>query len=82
MPLMNCKVELKLRWTKHCVLAAAGVENDNANSSNIIRHKDTYMPLLLLYQQKTVKNYQNFIAKNLKDQCIGMSIQQKVRIKI
>ena len=40
------------------------------------------MSLLLLYQQKTKKNYQNFIAKELKDQCIGMNIQQKVRIKI
>ena len=36
MPLINCKVELKLRWIEHCVLAAAGVENDNANSNNII----------------------------------------------
>ena len=23
--LINCKVELKLKWTKHCVLATAGV---------------------------------------------------------
>ena len=29
MPLINCKVELKLKWTKHCVLAATG--NDNTN---------------------------------------------------
>ena len=27
--LINCKVELKLRWTKYCFLSAAG--NDNAN---------------------------------------------------
>ena len=42
MPLINCKVELKLRWTKHCVLASAGVENDGANSNNVIfTMKDT-----------------------------------------
>ena len=36
MPLINCKVDLKLKWTKHCVLASDDVENDNADSNNII----------------------------------------------
>ena len=36
MPLIKCNVELKRRWTKHFVLAAAGVENDNADSNNNI----------------------------------------------
>ena len=35
-----------------------------------------------LYQQKLTKNYQMFLAKYLKDQCIGMNIKQKVRIII
>ena len=35
-PLSNCKVELKLRWMKHCIVSSAGVENDNPNSNNII----------------------------------------------
>ena len=36
--LINCKVELTLRWRKHCVLSVLGNENDkaNANSTNII----------------------------------------------
>ena len=34
------------------------------------------------YQQKTIKNYQNFLAKDLKDHCIGMNIKQKERMKI
>ena len=36
--LINCKVELTLRWRKHCVLTVLGNENDkaNANSTNII----------------------------------------------
>ena len=41
-----------------------------------------YMLLLSLYQPKTTKIYQNLLAKDLKDQCIGMNIKQKVRIKM
>ena len=36
MPLISCKVELKLEWTRQCVLAAAGIDNVNANDVNII----------------------------------------------
>ena len=46
MSLVNGKVELKLRWTKHCVLSVLGVANadnaDGANSNNTsftIKHK-------------------------------------------
>ena len=51
-----------------------GNQNDNANisSSNIIvifEDKRLYS-LLSLYQQKTIKNYQNFLTKDLKDRCI------------
>ena len=35
MPLIKCKIELKLRWTKHRVLASAGVANTNADSKNV-----------------------------------------------
>ena len=51
MPLISCKVELKPRWMKHCVLALAGVENDVADSNNIIfTIKDTklYVPVATL----------------------------------
>ena len=38
MPLIYCKVELKLRWTKNCVLSVAGTDNTNGNNddNNII----------------------------------------------
>ena len=36
MPLINCKVELKFRWTNHCAFSANGDDNDDANSNNII----------------------------------------------
>ena len=35
---INCKVELKRKWTKHCILSVAGDENriNNNNNSNSI----------------------------------------------
>ena len=38
--------------------------------------------LLSLYQQNTIKNYQNPLAKYLKDQCFGKNLKEKVKIKI
>ena len=35
-----------------------------------------------LYQQKLIKNYQNFLANDLKDQFVGTNPKQKKRIKI
>ena len=84
MPLISCKVELKLEWTRQCVLAAAGIDNVNANDDNIIftiKGKELQL-LQSLYQQKTRKIYQNFLAKDLKGQCIEMNRKQKMKIKI
>ena len=36
MPLINCNIELKLKWKKYCVLSVPGKENADANSDNII----------------------------------------------
>ena len=50
MPFINCKVELKLKWTKYCFLYAAGNEsiiNDNDNANNII-FTITYTKLYVL----------------------------------
>ena len=52
MPLINCKVELKLRWTKHCVSSVGGTDNANVNDDNnsIFTIKDTklYVPVVTL----------------------------------
>ena len=51
MPSINCKVELKLKWTRYRVLSEAGADNVNANSNNIIfTIKDTkwYVPVVTL----------------------------------
>ena len=54
MPLINCKVELKFKWTKYRVLSVAGNENninEDANANNtIFTIKDIklYVPVVTL----------------------------------
>ena len=67
MALINCKVELKLRWTKHCVLSVLGNENDNANAdaNNIILTiQDTklYVPTVTL-SSKGNQKLSEFLSK-------------------
>ena len=48
MPLINCKVDLKVRWTKYYVLATGGYDNDDANYVNIIftiKETKLYVPV-------------------------------------
>ena len=59
MPLINCKVELKLKWTNYCVLSPAVEDNVNGNDNDnniIFTIKDTklYVPLVIL----SAKDYQ------------------------
>ena len=80
MLLINLEVELKLKWTKYCVL----LQNTNANPNNIIfTIKDTklYVSGVTLSARET-KNYQTPLAKDLKNYFIGINIRQKVRIKV
>ena len=51
--MINCKVELKPRWTKHCLLSVAGTNNANGNNDDdniIFTIKDTklYVPVVTL----------------------------------
>ena len=50
MSLINWKVELKLKWTKYCIFSAAGADNNNPNSNNVLTIKDTklYVPFVTL----------------------------------
>ena len=86
MPLINCKVELKLKWTKYCVLSAAGTEiilNDNDTPNNVIftiRDRTLYVSVVTLWVRENQK-LSNFLPKDLKDQLIGMKIKQNVTIK-
>ena len=59
MPLINCKVELKLRRRKHYVFSVAGTDNVNGNNDDniIFAIKDTklYVPVITL----SVRDNQN-----------------------
>ena len=50
-PLINCKVELKLKWKNQFLLSAAAAHNDDAKSNNIFRIKDTKI-YVVSYPQK------------------------------
>ena len=61
MSLINCKAELKLKWTKFCLLAMVGANNvDDANSNIVIftiKHTKFYVSLVTL----SAKNNQNLL---------------------
>ena len=68
-------------------MSVAGNEDDLNDKIMLIilfllSKKQNYMFLLKLYQQKRIKNYQNSLAKDMKHQFIGMSIKEKIKIKI
>ena len=67
---INWKIELKLTWTKYSVLSAAGADNTNANTDDIVF---TINGTNLFSFIKTIEIYQNFIVIDLKDQFIGMN---------
>ena len=51
MPLIKCKIELKLKQTKYYVLSASDNNNDNNNPNNIIftiKHAKLYVPAITL----------------------------------
>ena len=51
MLLINSQIELKLKWTEHCVLSAAGFRTVNANDYNIIvsiKNTKLYVPVVTL----------------------------------
>ena len=64
-------------------MSATGNDND-ANSNEItftIKDTELYMAVIKKHQ-KTIENYQSLLAKDLKDNFIGMNIKEKVRIEI
>ena len=75
--LINCKVELKVKWTKYCVFSVVGNDKNDGNSDNIVLIiKDTKMSLQSLCLQQAIKKYQNFLTMGLKNWCIGMNINK------
>ena len=67
MSLINCKVELKLRWTKDCVFSVTGNKNNNANvdlNDIVLNMKDgkLYIPVVIL-SAKDNQKLLKFIGK-------------------
>ena len=73
MPLTNCKLELKLKWTNYYLLSAAGADNvngnvdDNVNGNNIIF--TIYYFYYFYFQFIKIKRFKRFKnAKRFKTQ--------------
>ena len=67
MPLNNCKVELKLNWTKHFVLSTAGNDNanDNDSANNItftIKYTELSIPVVA-FSARDNKNLSKLLCK-------------------
>ena len=70
MPLINCKVKLKLTWKKECVLS-----NQAGNAVSIINDTKLYVPVTL---SKKLSNK----IKVFNDLLIGTNIKQKKKMKM
>ena len=85
MLLINCKVELTLKWTMHCVLDSSGVDNTNVNSNNVIFViKDTklYVPVVT-FSVKDNQKLRKLLSEGFeKNKFLEMNIKQKQIIKI
>ena len=57
-PLGNWKIELKLKWTKYCVLPGNGNDNGNDNANNVIftiNGTKLYVPVVTLSARENQK---------------------------
>ena len=81
-PLINCKVELKLGSMKHCALTWVVLKMMMLILLILfLLPKIQYVVHVVTLSAKDNKNYQNTFVKDFKDQFIQMNIKQKVRIK-
>ena len=68
---------------KHRILSVLGNENDNSNAdSNYTTFTIKAIKLYGLVVTLSAKDNQNAIKKDLQDQCFGMNLKRKVRIRI
>ena len=67
MPLINFKVKLRLKWTNHCVLSENGIMMLILTMVFLLSKIEYYVLLQSIYQQKTTKNYRNFLVTDMKN---------------
>ena len=78
-PLINCKVELSLRWIKNCVLTSAAVDanaNNTGADSATFKITDTklYVPIVTLSAEDNAK-LSKLLGKGFKILFIGTNIR-------
>ena len=79
MPLINCKVELSLRWIENCVLTSAAVDanaNNTGADSATFKITDTklYVPIVTLSAEDNAK-LSKLLGKGFKILFIGTNIR-------
>ena len=81
MSLISCRIKLKLRLIKHCVLAARSVKNKDAYSNHIIiTMKDQMICSCCYFLRKRKIQIRNINSET--NQFIGINIEQTVGIKM
>ena len=68
MPLLNCKVELSLKWYERCLLTAATTATFRITDAKL------FVPIVTLSIEDNSK-LTKLLMKDLKDQFIGMNIK-------
>ena len=64
MCLINCKVELKLNWTKRSVLALNGIDNTDGNpNNNVFIIKDTKLHIAVTFSAKDNQKLLKILSK-------------------
>ena len=54
MPLINCEISLRLKWSRNCIIKAAGTVN-NQNPTFQINNTKLYVPIVTLSTQENIK---------------------------
>ena len=74
-PLVNFKIELKLKWRNDCVLWTGGADNANHKDDNIVFNiKSTKLCVAVV--TLSARDHRNFLAKDLKDHLIEMNTKK------
>ena len=79
-PLINCKVELKLKWTRYCVLSAAGNENAINDDNASIRDTKLYVHVVTLSARDNQK-LSKLLSKRFKRPVYWNEYKTKSEIK-
>ena len=76
MSLINCKIQLRLKWTKYCALPVTGAGTSTNSDNKMFTIKDTklYVPVVTLSARNNQKS-SNFLVKQLKDQFIELNVK-------